>query len=137
MDMRMQVLQIVAAALAATACLAAPRPNAEPPPPPSSVRVEDLDPEKISGERPGYPEEARQAGLEGKLTAWLHVDAKGDVTRVEIRESPGPLFSDEAIAKFSTWKFRPEVKDGRPVAFIGEYTIIFRLKDGQPFISNS
>ena len=132
----MQVLQIVAAVLVATASLAAPRPNAEPPPPPPTVR-ENSDPEKISGERPSYPEEARQSGVEGKLTAWLHVDEKGVVTKVEIKESPGELFSDEAIAKFSMWKFKPEMKDGRPVAFIGEYTIIFRLKDGQPFISNS
>ena len=103
----------------------------------TQAKLLDADPEKIAGERPAYPEEARQAGVEGKLTAWLHVDAKGNVTQVEIKESPGDLFSAEAVAKFSKWKFKPEVKAGHPIAFIGEYTIIFRLKDGQPFVSNS
>jgi TonB family protein len=128
--------KILAATLAAASLVAVPHVKAAPATS-KQQRVEDADPEKIFGERPAYPEEARQAGVEGKLTAWLHVDAKGNVTRVEVKESPGPLFTEEAIAKFSRWKFKPEIKSGRPIAFIGEYTIIFRLKDGQPFVSNS
>ena len=128
--------KIIAATLAAASLVAVPAVKASAPVA-QTKRAENADPEKISGERPQYPEEAREAGVEGKLTAWLHVDAKGDVTEVEIKESPGPLFSEEAIAKFSKWKFKPEIKAGRPIAFIGEYTIIFRLKDGQPFVSNS
>jgi TonB family protein len=128
--------KILAATLAAASLVAVPVVRAAPATS-NQARVENADPEKISGERPTYPEDARKDGLEGKLTAWLHVDAKGNVTQVEIKESPGPLFSEEAIAKFSKWKFKPEIKSGQPIAFIGEYTIIFRLKDGQPFVSNS
>ncbi len=128
--------RLVAAALAASTLIAVPAVKAAPEAS-KQAKVEDSDPEKISGERPAYPEEARQAGVEGKLTAWLHVDTKGNVTQVEIKESPGPQFSEEAIAKFSQWKFKPEVKKGQAIAFIGEYTIVFRLKDGQPFVSNS
>jgi len=127
--------KILAAMLAAASLVTVPHVNAAPAT--SNQQVENVDPEKVFGERPGYPEEARKNGVEGKLTAWLHVDAKGNVTRVEVKESPGPLFTEEAIAKFSKWKFKPEIKAGRPIAFIGEYTIIFRLKDGQPFVSNS
>ena len=128
--------KLLAATLAAASLVTVPVAKAAPATS-KQQRVENSDPEKIFGERPTYPEEARKDGLEGKLTAWLHVDAKGNVTQVEIKESPGPLFSEEAIAKFSKWKFKPEIKSGRPIAFIGEYTIIFRLKDGQPFVSNS
>ncbi|MFZ3322643.1 MAG: energy transducer TonB [Usitatibacter sp.] len=127
--------KILAAMLAAASFVTVPHVNAAPAT--SNQQMENVDPEKVFGERPAYPEEARRNGLEGKLTAWLHVDAKGNVTRVEVRESPGPLFTEEAVAKFSRWKFKPEIKAGRPIAFIGEYTIIFRLKDGQPFVSNS
>ena len=128
--------KLIAAALAATSLVMVPVAKAAPAAS-TQAKVENADPEKVSGERPSYPEEARQSGVEGKLTAWLHVDAKGNVTQVEIKETPGPLFSEEAIAKFSQWKFKPEVKKGEPIAFIGEYTVIFRLKDGQPFVSNS
>lgn len=128
--------RILAATLAAASLVTVPVAMAAPAAS-NQARVDNSDPEKLSGERPTYPEEARQAGVEGKLTAWLHVDAKGNVTKVEIKKSPGPLFTEEAVAKFSKWKFKPEVKSGRPIAFIGEYTIIFRLKDGQPFVSNS
>jgi TonB family protein len=128
--------KILAAVLAASSLIVVPYVKA------ASVastqaKLQDADPEQIAGDRPTYPEEARLAGVEGKLTAWLHVDAKGNVTQVEIKESPGELFSAEAIAKFSKWKFKPEVKAAQPIAFIGEYTVIFRLKDGQPFVSNS
>jgi TonB family protein len=128
--------RILAAALAASSLIMVPHVRAASTAS-AQAKVQDADPVKIAGERPTYPEEARQAGVEGKLTAWLHVDAKGNVTKVEIRESPGDLFSAEAVSKFSKWKFKPEVKAGQPIAFIGEYTIIFRLKDGQPSVSNS
>jgi TonB family protein len=128
--------KLIAAALAAASLITVPAVKAAPATQ-NQAKLEDANPEKVSGERPTYPEEARQSGVEGKLTAWLHVDAKGNVTQVEIKESPGPLFSEEAVSKFSQWKFKPEVKKGEPIAFIGEYTIIFRLKDGQPFVSNS
>jgi TonB family protein len=131
-----RLIPVVLCSIAASSLIAMPMVKAAPAAS-KQVKVEDSDPEKVFGERPTYPEEARQAGIEGKLTAWLHVDAKGSVTKVEIKESPGPQFSEEAIAKFSRWKFKPEVKKGQPIAFIGEYTIIFRLKDGQPFVSNS
>ncbi len=73
---------------------------------------------------PAYPRNLMREGVEGKVVAWVHVAPSGDVTNVEIRQSSNRAFDREVIRALSQWKFNPE-----PVGFIGEYEIIFNLKD--------
>src|SRR5579862_1896528 len=73
---------------------------------------------------PAYPRNLMREGVEGKVVAWVHVAPSGDVTNVEIRQSTNRAFDREVIRALSQWKFNPE-----PVGFIGEYEIIFNLKD--------
>ena len=54
----------------------------------------------------------------------MKVAPNGSVTEVSIRESTNRLFDREVIRALSQWKFNPE-----PVGFIGEYEIVFNLKD--------
>ena len=73
---------------------------------------------------PSFPREAIRRGLTGRVVAWVHVAPSGNVTSVEIRESSNHLFDREAVRALSQWKFNPE-----PVGFVGEYEIVFNLKD--------
>lgn len=73
---------------------------------------------------PDFPREAIRRGLNGRVVAWVHVAPGGNVTDVEIRSSTNPIFNREVIRALSQWKFNPE-----PVGFIGEYEIVFNLKD--------
>jgi periplasmic protein TonB len=73
---------------------------------------------------PAYPRNLMREGVEGKVVAWVHVAPDGSVTNVEIRQSTNHSFDREVIRALSQWKFNPE-----PVGFIGEYEIIFNLKD--------
>jgi protein TonB len=73
---------------------------------------------------PDFPREAIRRGLSGHVVAWVHVAPAGNVTNVEIRSSSNPIFNREVIRALSQWKFNPE-----PVGFIGEYEIVFNLKD--------
>ena len=73
---------------------------------------------------PEFPREAIRRGLSGHVVAWVHVAPAGNVTSVEIRSSSNPIFNREVIRALSQWKFNPE-----PVGFIGEYEIVFNLKD--------
>ena len=74
--------------------------------------------------KPDFPREAIRRNLSGTVTAWVHVAPNGSVTNVEIRNTTNPVFDREVIRALSQWKFNPE-----PVGFIGEYEIIFNLKD--------
>lgn len=73
---------------------------------------------------PAYPRNLMREGVEGRVVAWVHVAPDGSVTNVEIRQSTNHSFDREVIRALSQWKFNPE-----PVGFIGEYEIIFNLKD--------
>jgi TonB family protein len=78
---------------------------------------------------PIYPPSARRQLLEGRVVAWVYVDAEGKVTRVRIRRSPHELLSDAVETAMSKWKFLPAIKDGKPAESIGEYAIDFNLAD--------
>jgi len=94
---------------------------APPAPPKPLVRKEYKASYRID---PDFPREAIRRGLSGRVVAWVHVAPAGNVTNVEIRSSSNPIFNREVIRALSQWKFNPE-----PVGFIGEYEIVFNLKD--------
>jgi len=73
---------------------------------------------------PTFPREALRRNITGRVVAWVHVAPSGAVTDVEIRQSSNRIFDREVIRALSQWKFNPE-----PVGFIGEYEIVFNLKD--------
>ena len=103
----------------------APPPVAAPPAPPApvlpAIRKEYKAQFRVE---PTYPRQAISAGVTGKVIAWVKVAPNGTVTDVQIRESSNRIFDREVIRALSQWKFNPE-----PVGFIGEYEIVFNLKD--------
>lgn len=102
-----------------------------PPPPAAPVQVAPApmplvrkDYKASARVEPTFPRQALQQGLTGRVKAWVHVAANGSVTNVEIKESTNSIFNREVVRALSQWRFNPE-----PVGFIGEYEIIFNLKD--------
>jgi protein TonB len=98
-----------------------PKVEAPPAPPQPAIRREYKASYRVE---PSYPRQAISAGITGKVIAWVRVAPNGTVTDVQIRESTNRIFDREVIRALSQWKFNPE-----PVGFIGEYEIVFNLKD--------
>jgi protein TonB len=73
-----------------------------------------------------YTEEARAAGIEGRLVLKVTVDASGSVTEVTVVGSVDPALDAAAIAIVKTWRFKPAMACGKPVAG-GQYTIARRF----------
>jgi protein TonB len=73
-----------------------------------------------------YTEEARAAGIEGRLVLKVTVDASGLVSDVVVVASVDPALDAAAIATVKTWRFKPAVACGKPVAG-GTYTIARRF----------
>jgi len=97
-----------------------------PPAPPAPVAAPPVRKEYKASFRvePTFPRQAIQQGISGRVIAWVHVSPNGAVTNVQIRESTNRIFDREVIRALSQWTFNPE-----PVGFIGEYEIVFSLKD--------
>jgi TonB family protein len=84
---------------------------------------------RIESPSPYYPESLRRRNIEGKVVAWLYVDAKGDVFGIAVRKSDDSAFAAAAIAAFRRWRFEPATREEQPTPFVGEYVIDFQLTD--------
>jgi protein TonB len=100
---------------------APPAPAAPPAPPQPAVRREYKAAYRVE---PVYPRAAQREGLTGTVVARVTVAPSGQVTDVRIMSSTNRVFDREVIRALSQWKFNPE-----PVGFLGEYEIVFNLKD--------
>jgi protein TonB len=78
----------------------------------------DTPPRKLPRNPPPlYPESARRAGQEGRVTLIAQVDRSGQVTQVAVHSSSGvPELDREAIRTVSLWRFQPALNGGKPVA---------------------
>lgn len=98
-------------------------PPAPPPPKPAGppIRKEFKAAYRVE---PQFPRQALRDGLTGRVVAHVYVEPGGAVSDVKIIHSSNRIFDREVIRALSQWKFNPE-----PVGFIGEYEIVFNLKD--------
>lgn len=99
--------------------MAPPAPPAKPAGPP--VRKEFKAAYRVE---PQFPRQALREGMSGRVVAHVYVEPNGSVSDVKIISSTNRIFDREVVRALSQWKFNPE-----PVGFIGEYEIVFNLKD--------
>lgn len=76
---------------------------------------------------PEYTREARQARIQGTVLLHLVVDEQGRARDVRVVESLGHGLDEKAIAAVLRWKFKPGVKDGKPVSVQVKIPVQFRL----------
>ncbi|HMA94871.1 MAG TPA: TonB-dependent receptor, partial [Polyangiaceae bacterium] len=89
----------------------------------------DVVPPRLSHfEQAQYPREAEQLGLDATVVLQISIDAKGMVTRVEVREPAGHGFDDAAAAAASRFVFEPAMRAGVRVAARILYRYQFRFE---------
>jgi len=76
-----------------------------------------------------YPRRARMRGITGRSTIRLSIDDNGRVTNVEIiSSSPGGTFETAAGRVGKSLRFRPAIRDGRPVATRITLNLVWNLE---------
>ncbi len=99
----------------------------EPPPPlRTEYRVYDRDPVAILHKPPGYPDIAKQAGVEGRVVIALLIDRTGHVREAVVERSV-PMLDDAVIEATRRWVFDPALIDNRPVMAWVRVPVEFRL----------
>jgi TonB family protein len=73
-------------------------------------------PVRLSGALPGYPETARERGLEGTPVVEVWVGENGEVFNVALVESAGEILDRALIAAVSRWRFAPAQLRSVPVS---------------------
>jgi TonB family protein len=73
---------------------------------------------------PPYPENAREAGIEGDLELFITVAPGGDVVGVRVINSVDPVIDEAAVATVRTWKFKVTRGEqaGFPIKFLYRMT---------------
>ena len=78
---------------------------------------------------PKYTEAARKARVEGKVVLTIEVGTDGRPHRVRVSKALGSGLGEQAVTAVRQWRFRPAIKDGRPVTAPATIEIPFRLGD--------
>jgi TonB family protein len=88
----------------------------------SSEAIERINPPAVTAPKPVYtpaPEYsdfAMKFGMQGTVVLEAIIDKTGAVTEPEILRPVGVGLDEQAITKVRTWKFKPAMRDGKPVA---------------------
>jgi periplasmic protein TonB len=74
-----------------------------------------------------YPEMAKRAGIEGKVTIRALIGRDGQVWKMEILKSSNSIFEKPATKTIQKLHYLPALKNGEPVQAWIEQEIIYKL----------
>lgn len=96
---------------------------------PSTVQGGDLATQMLSGKPPRYPIESRRKREQGTVVLSLTLGVDGAVENLAIAQSSGFSRLDAAARDaVRTWRWKPTIRDGRPVRVRGVVEIPFVLR---------
>jgi len=76
---------------------------------------------------PEYSEEARKAKHQGTVELYVEVEADGRAHKIVVRRGLGLGLDEKAIEAVRQWRFKPAMKNGKPVTVGALVTVHFRL----------
>jgi protein TonB len=77
---------------------------------------------------PQYPRDAARSGITGWVQLEVLVNADGSVRSAKVMDAkPRGMFEAAAVQAVMRWKFKPKIKDGKPVEQRGSQKIEFNL----------
>jgi protein TonB len=89
----------------------------------------DQPPRTLRAFPPQYPYLAKRDNIQGKVVLRFVVDADGNAKEAEVVSStPAGVFDDAALKAVERYKFKPAVKNGKPVNCIVKLPISFTLE---------
>ena len=96
-------------------------------PAPIHVKADVMASQKISGENPTYPQEARAKKIQGTVELALVIDKDGLPQGIRVKQSPSELLTKSAIKAVSTWRWRPYLLNGDPVEVDTTVNVTYNL----------
>jgi protein TonB len=94
--------------------------------PPVRVGGDIKEPKKIKDVKPVYPEEAKNAGVQGIVILETVIGTDGSVQQAHVLR-PVALLDKAAIDAVMQWKYTPTLLNGEPVEVVMTVTVTFSL----------
>lgn len=76
---------------------------------------------------PEYSEEARKAKYSGTVILYIEVDQTGHARNIRVVKGIGLSLDEKAMEAVTKWRFKPGLKDGKPVVVAAHIEVNFRL----------
>ncbi len=76
---------------------------------------------------PEYSDEARKAKYSGTVVLYIEVDTSGKAKNIKVVKGIGLGLDEKAIEAVNKWRFKPGLKDGKPVVVAAHIEVNFRL----------
>jgi TonB family protein len=76
--------------------------------------------------QPQYPEDAKQARIQGQVVLQAEIDKNGDVEELTL-VSGHPMLAPAAIEAVKQWKYKPYLLNGQPVKVETQVVVVFQL----------
>lgn len=76
---------------------------------------------------PEYSDEARKAKYSGTVVLYIEVDTTGKARNIRVVRGIGLGLDEKAIEAVNKWRFKPGLKDGKPVVVAAHIEVNFRL----------
>jgi TonB family protein len=83
----------------------------------------------ISKVNPTYPDDAKQARIQGVVLLHVQIDKEGNVEKIELI-SGHPLLAPAAIEAVQQWKYKPYLLNGNPIEVDTQVQVNFMLAGG-------
>jgi TonB family protein len=78
---------------------------------------------------PSYSKAAKKAQLQGSVVVGLVVNEEGKPESLRVVRPLGLGLDEEALKAVARWRFKPGMKDGKPVPVSAKIEVSFRLLD--------
>lgn len=80
----------------------------------------------VSGDPPGYPAEARKAGIEGTAALSATITTSGTLENLKALSGPKDL-QQATLQAVRQWQYEPYLLKGKPIAVRAEITAVYSL----------
>lgn len=78
--------------------------------------------------QPEIPQSAKDAHIEGEVMLSIVIDENGVPAEVSVKQGVDPALDSSAVETIKTWRFKPGMKDGKPVAVRADISVMFHLQ---------
>ncbi len=98
---------------------------------PARISQEDQEyPHCIYCPRPEYSADAREQKIQGEVSVEVTVKTDGKAYDIKVTKSLYPSLDKNAVDAVKNWKFKPAVKDGKPIELRVPIQVQFQLDGG-------
>jgi TonB family protein len=91
------------------------------------VKSDVMSGQRISGDNPKYPEEARAKKIQGTVVLGVIIGKDGTVENIRVQKTPAESLAKSAMEAVRTWRYRPYLLNGDPIEVETTVNVTYNL----------